>query len=63
MDQKVTRKARLIMFQVTFVRISSEVLFRPKMHVFSAVEFLLRIYQNPIHLNMVRWRTRFLDAV
>ena len=26
---------------------------------FSAAEILLRIYQNPIHLNGTRWRTRF----
>ena len=27
--------------------------------VFSAAGILLRIYQNPIHLNGNRWRTRF----
>ena len=27
--------------------------------VFSAAEILLRIYQNPIHLNGARWRTMF----
>ena len=26
---------------------------------FSAAEILMRIYQNPIHLNGARWRTRF----
>ena len=34
-------------------------LFTPKTRVFSAAEILLRIYQNPIHLNGTRWRTRF----
>ena len=27
---------------------------------FSAAEILMQIYQNPIHLNGARWRTRFL---
>ena len=31
----------------------------PKTRVFSAAEILLRIYQNPIHLNGARWRTTF----
>ena len=30
-----------------------------KTRVFSAAEILLRIYQNPIHLDGTRWRTRF----
>ena len=34
-------------------------LFTPKTRVFSAAEILLRIYQNPIHLNETRWRTTF----
>ena len=34
-------------------------LFTPKTRVFSAAEILLRIYQNPIHLDGTRWRTRF----
>ena len=34
-------------------------LFTPKTRVFSAAEILLRIYQNPMHLNGTRWRTRF----
>ena len=29
---------------------------------FSAAEFLLRIYQNPIHLNGARWRTTFFPS-
>ena len=37
----------------------TEGLFTPKTRVFSAAEILLRIYQNPIHLNGTRWRTRF----
>ena len=38
---------------------SPEGLFTPKTRVFSAAEILLRIYQNPIHLNGARWRTTF----
>ena len=38
---------------------SSKGLFTPKTHVFSAAEILLRIYQNPMHLDGTRWRTRF----
>ena len=38
-------------------------LFTPKTRVFSAAEILLRIYQNPIHLNGTRWRTRFWRRV
>ena len=34
-------------------------LFTPKTRVFSAAEILLRIYQNPIHLNGTHWRTRY----
>ena len=34
-------------------------LFTPKTHVFSAADILLRIYQNPMHLNGTRWRTTF----
>ena len=34
-------------------------LFTPKTRVSSAAEILLRIYQNPIHLNGTRWRTTF----
>ena len=34
-------------------------LFTPKTRVFSAAEILLRIYQNPIHLNGTHWRTTF----
>ena len=37
----------------------SKGLFTPKTCVFSAAEILLRIYQNPIHLNGARWRTTF----
>ena len=36
-----------------------KVVFTPNTRVFSAAEILLRIYQNPIHLNGTRWRTRF----
>ena len=38
--------------------INSKGLFTPKTRVFSAAEILLRIYQNHIHLNGTRWRTR-----
>ena len=34
-------------------------LFTPKTRVFSATEILLRLYQNPIHLNGARWQTTF----
>ena len=37
----------------------SKGLFTPKTRVFSAAEILLRIYQNPIHLNGARLRTTF----
>ena len=40
-------------------RLNHKGLFTPKTRVFSAAEILLRIYQNPIHLNWTRWRTRF----
>ena len=33
--------------------------FTPKTLVFSAAEIMLRIYQDPIHLNGARWRTTF----
>ena len=37
----------------------SKGIFTPKTRVFSAAEILLRIYQNPIHLNGARRRTKF----
>ena len=39
--------------------VSSKGLFTPKTHAFSVAEILLRIYQNPIHLNGTHWRTTF----
>ena len=41
------------------VLLGSQGLFTPKTRVFSAAEILLRIYQNPIHLNGTRWPTTF----
>ena len=41
------------------VSVKPKGLFTPKTRVFSAAEILLRIYQNPIHLNGTRWRTTF----
>ena len=49
-------------FPSRFVRaraFTPEGLFTPKTHVFSAADILLRIYQNPMHLNGTRWRTTF----
>ena len=43
----------------SLVWIDPEGLFTPKTHAFSVAEILLRIYQNPIHLNGTRWRTTF----
>ena len=51
---KTRRKKR-----ASLVWIGPKGLFTPKTHVFSAADILLRIYQNPMHLNGTRWRTTF----
>ena len=52
-------RSRMPAAEKTHVWIDPQGLFTPKTRVFSAAEILVRIYQNPMHLNGARWRTTF----